>query len=231
MTRATALLGGEWWLKVIGPLAVAAAMFVPRAWPTPEPPPRALAQPLLLPPMHAQPPAKAVRHFELDVEHSSVRFHVESDSGDLWVNCPQASGTLRLGTTATDGELELHLPLASLQPMPGVAAPIDLPHVLGVHRGDEIVLRVTLAATTELDLPGVTVRWWHGGLGFGSQVRRQMLQTWMCALPGQPLRLQAHGTVSAHDYGLPRRGLFSFLDARNDLTLGLDLAFRRRRPD
>ncbi|MBL8754657.1 MAG: hypothetical protein JNK15_15240, partial [Planctomycetes bacterium] len=224
-----ALHGREWWLKVFGPLALAAALFAPRALPPVEPAPPPRTQPLLLPAMHGLPPAKTVNHFELDAERSSVRFLVAGPQGDHWVECPDASGSMRLGVTGTDGELELHLPLASLRAMPSDPTPIDLPHLLGVHRAEEVVLRVALAATTTVDLPGVATRTWVGSLAFGARVRHQRLQTWSCALPGRPLRLQGHGTVQARDYGLPRRGLFSFLDASHDVTIGLDLAFRRRR--
>jgi hypothetical protein len=218
-------------LAVIGPLLVAGALFLPRALPVPRPGRPHLATPTHLPAMHGSPAARGARGFELDADASSVRFLVQHGANEQWAICTGASGSLRLGVAGNDGDLEIRLPLAAVRTLPGDGAPLDLPQLLGVHRADEIVLRVALVARTETDLAGVTSCHWLGTLGFGSQVRRQPLLTWMCALPGKPLRLQGHGTVPASDYGLPRRGLFSFLDAPHDITLGLDLAFRRRRSD
>ncbi len=47
--------------------------------------------------------------------------------------------------------------------------------------------------------------------------------------PGQPLRLQGHGTVPRETYGLPARGWLGFGTNAHDVTLGLDLVWRRHR--
>jgi hypothetical protein len=140
-------------------------------------------------------------------------------------------GTLDLEPDGT-GELELVLDLATLQPLHGAAGGgdrgIDLAHVLGVYRGSTIVYRARLAATTTSDLPGVSQRTFLGTLRLGSQVLTQPMQLWQCALPGQPLRLQGHGTVAADQYGLPTRRWLALFPEDHAVTLGLDLAWRRR---
>jgi len=215
--------------KVLGPLAIAVLACLPHALPAPRPPAIGAASPVAMPRLHGLPDPKRPSSFELDAEASSVGILVHDGDGDRRLRCEGVLGTLHFDADGT-ARLELHIPLTALH-TDDDGPPIDLPRLLGVHRGDEIALRANLAATTTSDLPGVTARTWVGTLTFGSQVRRQLLETWTCFLPGRPFRLQGHGTVPASDYGLPRRGLFSFLDAPAHFTLGLDLAFRRPRQD
>ncbi|MGB3965434.1 MAG: hypothetical protein WBO45_01795, partial [Planctomycetota bacterium] len=168
------------------------------------------------------------RTLEIDAGRSAVRFLVATGRGELLVECSAVAGSLHFGKTRGEGELELQLDLAALQPVGGKSLPADLVDVLGVQRGDEVVYRAELVATTTCDLPGVTGLTWLGTLRFGHRVVRQPMQTWLCALPGQPLRLHGHGTVSGADYGLRRHTLFGLYEEPHDVTLGFDLACRRR---
>lgn len=219
---------GRFDLRVVGPFAVALLCFLPRALPEPAPvpPPTALALPL--PALHATAVPKSDQRFELDAERSSVRFLVHDGAGDLLVQCPAVTGQLHFGAGNDAGTLELRLDLASLRPVGDGPAAIDLVDLLGIHRGEDVSFRGALVATTTIDLPGVSQRTWLGNLRFGSRVVQQALQTWQCSLPGQPLRLQGHGTVAGAHYGLPPQSLLGLFAHSHDVTLGLDLAFRRR---
>ena len=209
------------------PLVVAAGWFATRARPPAPEPPGPPAAAMTLPPMHGLPPSTKEQVLELDAEHSSVRFLVTGLRGELLVACPAVQGSLKLLAGGAGGELELRLDLASLVPLHD-AASVDVPHVLGVHRGSEIVYRANLVATTGSDLPGVVQRTFLGTLRFGARVMQQPMQLWQCSLPGQPLRLQGHGTVAAEAYGLPKRRWLALIDEGHAVTLGLDLAWRRR---
>jgi hypothetical protein len=208
---------------------VACAWFATRALPPPVPAPAPSAQSFELSAMHGLPPSSREQRLELAAEESSVRFLVEGTRGELLVACTAVHGSLVLGANNTGGELELHLDLGSLQPLGEPVAGLDVAHVLGVHRGSEIVYRATLAATTTSDLPGVCQRTWLGTLRLGGRALQQPMQLWQCSLPGQLLRLQGHGSVAAADYGLPLRRVFGLLAEQHVVTLGLDLAWRRPR--
>lgn len=215
------------------PLLLAGSWFAARARPPAVEPPAPPAVALALPPMHGLPPSSKEQNLELDAEHSSVRFLVTGLRGELLVACPSVQGSLKLLAGGAGGELELRLDLASLVPLHdstvhGGTGGVDVPHVLGVHRGSEIVYRANLVATTGSDLPGVVQRTFLGTLRFGSRVMQQPMQLWQCSLPGQPLRLQGHGTVAAETYGLPKRRWLALIDEGHAVTLGLDLAWRRR---
>lgn len=225
MTRA--IFDPRVWL----PLAIAGVWFGLRATPTPPPTPLGEVRAITLPAMHGLPPASKAQHLDLDPERSSVRFLVTGLAQELLVACPGVKGTLDLEPNG-NGELELVLDLATLQPLHGAASGndrgIDVAHVLGVYRGSTIVYRARLAATTTSDLPGVSQRTFLGTLRLGAQVLAQPMQLWQCSLPGQPLRLQGHGTVAADQYGLPTRRWLALFPEDHAVTLGLDLAWRRR---
>lgn len=218
-------------LRVWLPLAIAGVCFGLRATPTPPPAPLGEVRAITLPAMHGLPPSTKPQRLELDPERSSVRFLVSGLAQELLVACPGVKGTLDLAPNGT-GELELVLDLATLQTLHGAAGGddrgIDVAHVLGVYRGSTIVYRARLAATTTSDLPGVSQRTFLGTLRLGSQVLTQPMQLWQCSLPGQPLRLQGHGTVAADQYGLPTRRWLALFPEDHAVTLGLDLAWRRR---
>lgn len=218
-----AVLDARVWL----PLAVAGILFGFRALPTPAPLPLDEVRSFTLPTMHGQPPAKSAQHLELDAERSSVRFLVTGLHEELLVACTSVKGTMDLEPNGS-GELELELDLASLQPLHGVDRGVDVAHVLGVYRGSTIVYRAKLVSIATSDLPGVSQRTWIGTLRFGAQVLQQPMQLWQCALPGQPLRLQGHGTVAAANFGLPTRRWLALFPEEHAVTLGLDLAWRRR---
>lgn len=212
------------------PFAIAALFF---GWrertAAPAPPITARSRATELPAMHGLAPAAGEQSFELDADKSSIRFLVEGPRGELLARCAGAAGHLRLNAGSHSGELELRFDLASLQTIGGGEGTLDVLHVLGVHRGGEVVYRARLVASTTSDLPGIEERTWLGALQFGSRVQQEPMRLWQCSLPGRPLRLQGHGSVPAADYGLPRRWLLGLFEERHIVTLGLDLAWRRNR--
>lgn len=213
--------------RVLGPLAFAVACFAFRALPRPDEASAATPRAIELPPVAAAAAPRTETSYELDPTRSTARFLVEGDGGELLAGCSRIAGSLRLDPRRDAGELELRLDLGSLEPSTENRQGIDLHRLLGVHRGGEIVYRATLARTATTPVPGVGERVWLGTLRLGGRAVRQPIQTYLCALPGQPLRLQGHGTVDVADYGLPRRTWFGLLEESHDVTLGLDLAFRR----
>jgi hypothetical protein len=171
--------------------------------------------------------------FELDPEHSSVRFLVQGGGRNVLVRCPAVAGKFELRAEAAASKLELRFDLSSLAPIePGTALPTeaDLRHLLGIHRGEQLEFRATLLSTATSPVPGLVHRLWLGSLRFGGRIVRQPMGLWQTALPGQPVRLQGYGTVGAADYGLPRRSWFGLVEEHHVVTLGLDLAWKRRPP-
>lgn len=214
--------------SAIVPVLLASLGFAWRALPQKPSPPLPAIRATDLPTLPNLPPGKKNLDLELDAEHSSVRFLVTGLDEDLLVGCPAVTGRLVLTDAGTHGVLELQLDLASLEPLQGAERGLDLAHVLGVHRGATITYRGELVATTSSDLPGVQQRTWLGQLRFGAQVLLQPMQLWQCSLPGKPLRLQGHGTVAGDRYGLPTRHWLALFPEAHAVTLGLDLAWRRR---
>lgn len=169
--------------------------------------------------------------YDLDPEHSSVRFLVQGSGRELLVRCPAVRGRLDLRADAATSTIELQLDLASLAPVAeagGTGPAPDLRSLLGIHRGDEISYRATLLSTATSPVPGLVHRLWLGSMRFGGRTVRQPMGLWQTALPGQPLRLQGYGTVGADAYGLPRRSWFGIVEQHHVVTLGLDLAWKRR---
>ncbi|MBM4063333.1 MAG: hypothetical protein FJ265_19875 [Planctomycetes bacterium] len=169
--------------------------------------------------------------YDLDAARSSVRFLVEGEGRELLATCSVTSGRLDLRADAPSSTIELQLDLGSLVPAAGDGTALpeaELLHLLGVHRGVEVSYRGTLTSTTTAPLPGLVHRLWTGSFRFGHRAVRQQVGLWQAALPGQPLRLQGYGTVVADDYGLPVRSWLGFAPERHAITLGLDLAWRRR---
>lgn len=212
------------------PIACAAVCFALRlrapAVPGLAPAPRVVT----LPTIHGAPAAKGDVAYVLDPERSTVRFLAQTGNGDLLFACRTVSGTLRLCSNEVDSELQLRLDLASLVPVGEGSTPIDLQRLLGVHSSSEIVYRATLQRSSTSIVPAVTEHIWIGTLRVGSRRKRQPMQLWQSALPGQPLRLQGHGTVDITEYGLPRRTWLGLAEEHHVVTLGLDLAWRRARP-
>lgn len=192
-----------------------------------EPPVTALALPL--PRLLTLPVRDQV--YDLDAERSYVRFLVEGEGEELLVQCPVVSGSLELRADPAASVLELRLDLGSVVPTeegPRSEAAIDLRHLLGVHRGNELIFRGTLLSTSTAPVPGLLHHLWLGTMRFGNRVVRQPIALWQTALPGQPVRLQGHGTVAVEPYGLPRRVWLGLVQERHVVTLGLDLAWKRR---
>lgn len=215
-------------LRVVGPLVVAAACLATRLFPpvtkAPSPPPRASE----LPAPFVLPAPKGDVAYELDPAKSTVRFLVEGQDGELLAACTQFSGHVRLATQPDASELELDLDLGALETVGTAASSIDLHRLLGVHLGARIHYRAKLVRTSTTPVPGVTERVWLGTLYLDQRSMRQPMQLWQCSLPGQPMRMQGHGTVDVADYGLPRRGWFGMFQEKHTVTLGLDLAWRRQ---
>lgn len=214
--------------RVWGPTLVGVLCFVPRALPTPLPaaPPRAAA--IELPAARGLPPGTGTQQFELATEQSAARFLVRGPGGELLATCPGCSGSLQLDAQRGTGSLELRLDLVSLvdeEPDRG----LDLHHVLGALRTTELVYRGELAALTRTSQLGVQCLSFDGLLHVGDRAIRQPMQLWQCQLPGQALRLQGNGTVDAATFGLPERRWLGLWPERHEVTLGLDLAWRRRR--
>lgn len=214
-------------LRVLGPLVFAGACFATRMFPAaalpPSPPPRAVELPAPI----ALPAPKGDVAYVLDATKSTVRFLVEGDDGELLAACTQVSGRVRLGAQPETSELELDLDLGALDTVGGAPSTIDLHRLLGVHLGARIHYHATLVRTSTTPVPGVVERVWLGVLHLDQRTIRQPMQLWQCSLPGQPMRMQGHGTVDVADYGLPRRGWFGMFQEKHVVTLGLDLAWRR----
>jgi hypothetical protein len=236
--------------RVLLPVVLAAGWFATAALPRAVAPAGPRPSVLALPPVRGAAGPTGEQSYELDAERSVVRFLVLGSRGELWTACRGVAGSLHFAAGGRSGEIELRLDLGTLAPLPP-AAPWDrdaepaaaapapptladgadatLLHLLGVHRGTEIVYRASLVATTEGDLPLVTLRTFVGQLRFASRVLQQPMQLWQSSLPGQPLRLQGHGTVPTAAYGLPQRHRFGLYAEQHTVTLGLDLVWRRRR--
>ncbi len=213
------------------PLAIGTAAWLVREvtdapLPAAEPPVTALALPV---PRLLTLPGRD-QTYDLDAERSCVRFLVEGEGQELLVQCPLVSGSLELRAEPADSVLELRLDLGSVVPTAGPASgpTIDLQHLLGVHRGNELAFRGNLVSTATAPVPGLLHHLWLGTMRFGNRVVRQPIALWQTALPGQPLRLQGHGTVAVEPYGLPRRVWLGLVQERHVVTLGLDLAWKRR---
>ncbi|MBL9078704.1 MAG: hypothetical protein JNL08_14435 [Planctomycetes bacterium] len=216
-------------LRVCGPIAIAALLFWWRPGTLPPPAPTPTARAVALPALQVPAESTQDADYELDPARSVVRFLVEDAAGRQLAVCQRASGRLRVRRGGAERELELDLELGSLAPVDASGAGLDLWHELGVHRGSEIAYRATQLAATTTNLPGVTARLWLGSLRLDGRVVRQPMELWQVALPGQPLRLQGHGTVPRETYGLPARGWLGFGTNAHDVTLGLDLVWRRHR--
>jgi hypothetical protein len=212
-----------WGPALAGLLLVAPRALPPAAAPTPPRPPS-----VELPALHPAAPATSARQLELVPERSSVRLLAAGPRGELLVDCPAVSGELELDAGGRAGDLTLRIDLAALRPVAGYAGP-DLHHVLGVHGTGTVVYHGRVVATTDSDLPGVRRLHCLGRLHFGDRVRQQAMELWQCCLAGQPMRLQGHGTVPGEDLGLPERRWLGLVREHHDVTLGLDLAWRRRR--
>lgn len=216
--------------RVWTPIAIAALCFSFRLHPPAAPAAADPARPVALPAMQPAPPPKSDVDYVLDPAKSTVRFLVEGSQGELLTTCTRVEGRLRLTTKGEGSEFELELDLGSLAPSGTEPTTIDLYRLLGVHRGSEVRYRGTLLRTSTTNLPSVTERVWLGTLRIGPRIVRQPMQLWQCALSGQPMRLQGHGTVDVADYGLPRRSWLGLLQENHVVTLGLDLAWRRSSP-
>jgi hypothetical protein len=210
------------------PALIGAVLLAPHALPRPLPAALPQAASVALPLVRGAPAVPGEQRFDLAADASTARFRVAGVRGELLVACPALHGTLRLDAGATTGELELRLDLASLQPL-SAGGGVDVHRVLGVLRGAEVVYRGALVASESGDLPGLRRLTFVGSLVLGERVQQQPMQLWWCVLPGSTPRLQGHGTVRGDAFGLPaRRWLGLFLE-RYDVTLGLDLAWRRQR--
>ena len=217
-------------LRVWGPALVALACFVPRALPEAAAVGGEAARSIELPEMRVPPPKPRTQVFELDPERSSVRLLVQDRSGERLAQCTRVGGELELGDDRTDGELRLVLDLASLQDLgEAVHGAPSLPDVLGALGARDVELRARLVAVELGDLPGVQHDSWDGTVRLDERVHRQPLSLWRSALPGARLRLQGQTTIAAADFGLAPRAWLGIFEQRIDVTLGLDLAWRRRR--
>ncbi|HEB54547.1 MAG TPA: hypothetical protein ENI87_14945 [bacterium] len=230
-------------LLVFGPLLVGIACFVPHARPKTVAPPPERARSVALPRLHGARPSRRRRDYELDAERSSVRFLVEVGDRRMLARCPRLVGRMTLGAAddPDSGTLELELDLASLELLESVPAGARARDVLGVLGDLPLQLRSRRVAVTRCDLAGVEQDRWLGTAQLGARVLLQPVELWRCELPGRRLRTQGHGTVAALPYGLYQRpwlrpswllpSWLSWGRTRIDVTVGLDLAWRRRRGD
>lgn len=220
--------------RIFGPALVALCCFVPRALPSPAPAPAAHARSIALPQMRIAASKPRERSFELDPERSSVRFLATGERGELLAECTRIEGRLDLGADTLDGALQLTLDLSSLRALDGNAGdgPSGGPgirDVLGVLGDVGVEVRSKLVAVEVDDMPGVQLDTWVGTVRIGGRVLQQPMQLWRTMLPGARLRQQGHGTVGGAGFGLPAHGWLGLLEDHFDVTLGLDLAWRRRR--
>jgi hypothetical protein len=165
----------------------------------------------------------------LDAERCSVRFLCDTGGDETLAACRRLTGRLRVQDGGERRELDLDLDLGSLQPVGEAAPDLDLWRLLGVHRGSEVSYRASQLRRSTGTLPGVTELLWLGTLRFDGRVVQQPMVLWQVSLPGQPLRLQGHGSVAGDTYGLPSRRWLGLGTRSHVVTLGLDLAFRRER--
>lgn len=213
------------------PLAAACMLFAGRevfrigAVPVPEPA-RAVALPQF------QGPAAQLRKatYELDRHRSSVRFLLRSNGRESLFQCPVVDGTYT--TSQEDGgmHLELQFDLGSLVPV-GSGASVDavqqLRDLLGVNRAETVRYRAELVSRASTPLPGLSQLVWQGDLHFGGRTVRQAMSLWQTLLPGQPPRLQGHGTVPTDAYGIGRSAWFGLVQDHHVVTLGIDLGWQR----
>jgi hypothetical protein len=214
--------------RVLGPIAVATAVFLWRPLPAPAPAP-VPARAVELPPLHGQVAPRDDADYVLDGDRSTVRFLVGDRGRDHLAVCRRANGRLRLPASGAPAEFELELDLGSLQPVAAEAAGLDLWELLGVHRGSQLVYRASARRHTTSELPGLTQVLWLGTLRLDDRIVQQPMELWQVRLPGQPLRLQGHGSVAGDTYGLPARSWYGLPTHSHVVTLGLDLVWRRRR--
>jgi len=210
------------------PALLGIAAFLPAALPRPAAAPGPRPTAIALPALHGLPPGSTRLRFEVDHDDSQAHFLVRGPRGELLTRCPALRGELELDGKAGTGHLELQLDLSAIPTDDGDRG-LGVHHVLGAHRTTVITYQGDLVATTRTDLPGVQLLTFVGRLVFGERVLQQPMQLWTCQLPGKPLRLQGHGTVAASSFGLPARRLLGVFAENHEVTLGLDLAWRRRR--
>lgn len=215
--------------RVWGPLVLASALLLLRGTGPAAPPPRDTAHAVELPQLRGAPLPSTDSDYELDVDRSTVRFLVEANDGAMLTACRRIGGHLHLAGDGGRCTLELDLDLGSLEAVGGGEGELDLWRHLGVHRGSELFYRATLIRTATNNLPGVTQRVWLGTLRLDDRAVQQPMLLWQVSLPGQPLRLQGHGSVAGDTYGLPSHGWFGFAPHAHVVNLGLDLVWRRHR--
>lgn len=178
--------------------------------------------------------AEAPRHeqsYELDATHTSVRFAVAGPGGEVLLACPAVRGQLELRPDGAASELVLELDLGSLEPVAAQDAhwaAAAIRHLLGAHRASTLTYRATLVSRATTPLPQLTRVHWLGRMRFGNHTVQQPIDLWQTAMPGRPLRLQGYGTVGADVYGLLRRSWLGLVQEKHVVTLGLDLAWKRR---
>jgi hypothetical protein len=179
-----------------------------------------------------QGPAAQLRKatYELDRGRSSVRFLLRSNGRESMFQCPVVDGTYT--TSQEDGgmHLELQFDLGSLVPV-GSGASVDavqqLRDLLGVNRAETVRYRAELVSRASTPLPGLSQLVWQGDLHFGGRTVRQAMSLWQTLLPGQPPRLQGHGTVPTDAYGIGRSAWFGLVQDHHVVTLGIDLGWQR----
>ncbi|MCB9878598.1 MAG: hypothetical protein H6835_13455 [Planctomycetes bacterium] len=214
--------------RVVLPALVAAVCFGFRAVPQRSPDEPVAAHSVALPPLRGLTPRGQV-DYDLDPERSSVRFLVRGGAGQLLADCARVEGALSLGPEPVDGALTLRLDLASLRLRDTPPPTVDVHHVLGVLGDLQLEFRGALQAAAMVDVPGLSRDSWIGTVHFGPRVQRQPIVLWRTLLPGRPLRTQGHGTVAGASFGLPDRTWFGLFADDFQVTVGLDLAWRRRR--
>lgn len=215
------------WLPLVAACAVFVGRETLRTEERPLPPPaRSVTLPQFQGP--ASQPRKAT--YELDRERSSVRFLLRSNGRESLFQCPVVDGTYV--TSPEDGgmHLEIELDLGSLVPV-GRGASADaiqqLRDLLGVNRAETVRYHAGLVSRASTPLPGLSQLVWQGELHFGGRTVRQAMSLWQTLLPGQPPRLQGHGTVPTDAYGIGRSAWFGLVNDHHVVTLGLDLGWQR----
>jgi hypothetical protein len=215
------------WLPLVAACAVFAVRETMRTEAAAVPPPaRSVTLPQLQGPV-AQ-PRKAT--YELDRERSSVRFLLRSNGSESLFQCPVVEGTYT--TSQEDGgmHLELELDIGSLVPFGsgGTADAVQqLRDLLGVNRAETVRYHAGLVSRASTPLPGLSQLVWQGDLHFGGRTVRQAMSLWQTLLPGQPPRLQGHGTVPTDAYGIGRSAWFGLVNDHHVVTLGIDLGWQR----
>lgn len=175
-------------------------------------------------PIHSRPPTAGGR-YELDARSSSVRFEVTSRFRTISAQADEVEGEIRFDERGEPAAISLQIDLQWLSDQNGAPIDEDARRVLGVDAGEFLRFDGQAAGLRTFGVKGVEKVNWIGRLQLGSGSWRQPVDTWLCTIVPESLRLQGVGTVDTSGLSLPRRYFLGLFAESYTVTLGLDLAF------